>query len=108
MHLGAQRAVLLHGGHQRLDAHLGVGVEAEMVEVALLARQLQRLAAHVEEHDILARVAQVVLAHVLCNLAAHGRRDRSEERRVGKECVSKCRYRWLTTYTKKKKIKTNN
>src|SRR3546814_12409444 len=24
----------------------------------------------------------------------HGLRDRSEERRVGKECVSTCRYRW--------------
>src|SRR3546814_18941342 len=29
---------------------------------------------------------------------------RSEERRVGKECVSKCRSRW-STYTKKKKNK---
>src|SRR3546814_16879393 len=27
---------------------------------------------------------------------------RSEERRVGKECVSKCRYRWGATYKKKK------
>src|SRR3546814_4050744 len=27
--------------------------------------------------------------------AARGRRARSEERRVGKECVSTCRYRWL-------------
>src|SRR3546814_14393304 len=26
----------------------------------------------------------------------------SEERRVGKECVSKCRYRWSTDHTKKK------
>src|SRR3546814_14351342 len=29
---------------------------------------------------------------------------RSEERRVGKECVSTCRSRW-STYTKKKKVK---
>src|SRR3546814_16133068 len=27
---------------------------------------------------------------------AHRRRDRSEERRVGKECVSTFRYRWST------------
>src|SRR3546814_14737731 len=28
--------------------------------------------------------------------------ERSEERRVGKECVSKCRSRWLPEYSKKK------
>src|SRR3546814_16252946 len=31
-------------------------------------------------------------------------RDRSEERRVGNECVSKCRSRW-SAYNKKKKTK---
>src|SRR3546814_11301183 len=30
-------------------------------------------------------------------------RMRSEERRVGKECVSTCRYRWTTDHEKKKK-----
>src|SRR3546814_17617039 len=30
--------------------------------------------------------------------------DRSEERRVGKECVSTCRSRWLPYHEKKKKI----
>src|SRR3546814_14803819 len=34
-------------------------------------------------------------------------RDRSEERRVGKECVSTCRSRWSRYHTKTKK-KTNN
>src|SRR3546814_13533542 len=29
---------------------------------------------------------------------------RSEERRVGKECVSTCRYRWSTHHSKKTKI----
>src|SRR3546814_10981739 len=33
-----------------------------------------------------------------------GRAGRSEERRVGKECVSKCRSRWSTYHTKKKKL----
>src|SRR3546814_18316451 len=32
-----------------------------------------------------------------------GCRSRSEERRVGKECVSTCRYRWSTSNEKKKK-----
>src|SRR3546814_19508793 len=31
--------------------------------------------------------------------------DRSEERRVGKECVSKCRSRWSPYHYKKKKNK---
>src|SRR3546814_11353537 len=30
---------------------------------------------------------------------------RSEDRRVGKECVSTCRYRWSPYHLKKKKIK---
>src|SRR3546814_14798799 len=33
-------------------------------------------------------------------------RPRSEDRRVGKECVSACRYRWSTHNKKKKKAKT--
>src|SRR3546814_15252079 len=33
--------------------------------------------------------------------------ERSEERRVGKECVSTCRSRW-SPYHEKKKTKTNN
>src|SRR3546814_18836739 len=41
--------------------------------------------------------------------AAGGNRcaDRSEERRVGKECVSKCRSRW-SPYHSKKKTKQKN
>src|SRR3546814_13262501 len=34
------------------------------------------------------------------------RRGRSEERRVGKECVSTCSSRWLPNYQTKQKIKT--
>src|SRR3546814_17183184 len=37
---------------------------------------------------------------------AHGHRlegrDRSEQRRLGKECVSRCRSRWLRSHEKKK------
>src|SRR3546814_19785077 len=35
------------------------------------------------------------------------RPPRSEERRVGKECVSQCRSRWSTSNYKKKKLITN-
>src|SRR5216110_4110662 len=34
-------------------------------------------------------------------------RFRSEERRVGKECVSLCRFRWSPCHLKKKKIREN-
>src|SRR3546814_11112467 len=34
--------------------------------------------------------------------------NRSEERRVGKECVSTCRSRWSPYPSKKKKTRTNN
>src|SRR3546814_19435180 len=34
-----------------------------------------------------------------------GSRKRSEERSVGKECVSTCRLRWSTTHSKKKRYK---
>src|SRR5216110_2065765 len=40
-------------------------------------------------------------------LACGSRRDRSEERRVGKECVSLCRSRWSRSHQKKKKKKKN-
>src|SRR3546814_14783453 len=40
----------------------------------------------------------------------HGHRDRgrSEERRVGKECVSTCRSRWSQHHYKKKKRRTRH
>src|SRR3546814_18898407 len=37
--------------------------------------------------------------------SAFERLSRSEERRVGKECVSTCRYRWWRQPKKKKKVK---
>src|SRR3546814_17202213 len=36
----------------------------------------------------------------------HLRQTRSEERRVGKECVSKCRTRWSKKHEKKKRERT--
>src|SRR3546814_15446904 len=38
---------------------------------------------------------------------AHNISNRSEERRVGKECVSKCRSRWSADHKKKTKIYLN-
>src|SRR3546814_14163060 len=39
--------------------------------------------------------------------ARYARAERSEERRVGKECVSTCRSRWAPYHLKKKKIKVH-
>src|SRR3546814_10970437 len=40
------------------------------------------------------------------NISCHGRR--SAERRVGKECVSKCRSRWSPYHSKKKDSTSTN
>src|SRR3546814_11081279 len=39
---------------------------------------------------------------ILCSFFLLGQRQRSEERRVGKECVSTCRSRWSPYHYKKK------
>src|SRR3546814_16679620 len=48
----------------------------------------------------------LVLLHNALDIFDHDDRvvdeDRSEERRVGRECVSKCRTRWSTYHEKKK------
>src|SRR3546814_17193902 len=50
----------------------------------------------------LATYAKPIIAAV--NGVAHGAGARSEERRVGKECVSTCRSRWSQYHSKKKNI----
>src|SRR3546814_20013323 len=57
------------------------------------------------------RVRPVAVEHVLAHIEVEGREvdgaegvDRSEERRVGKECVSTCRSRWSPYHYKKKII----
>src|SRR3546814_20659968 len=62
--------------------------------------QLDHTTTHVGE-DV--RVQRGLVAQPLVQRLAG---DRSEERRVGKECVSKCRSRWTTEYQKNKKQKT--
>src|SRR3546814_11895315 len=62
--------------------------------------EIEALEAAVAEHPE-RREAQRVLAHELTALV-HGTDARSEERRVGKECVSTCRSRWSPYHYKKK------
>src|SRR3546814_15625417 len=49
---------------------------------------------------------QLEVGQHVARLANVARARRSEERRVGKECVSTCRYRW-SPYHYKKKIQNN-
>src|SRR3546814_11829124 len=49
--------------------------------------------------------ACAVFEQVKQQVEAQRRTARSEERRVGKECVSTCRSRWSTYHKKKKKYK---
>src|SRR3546814_12182476 len=66
-----------------------VGTQADQVEGAVLARH----AAHVWR---VPRILQVAFLRVRTQLATGVARLRSEERRVGKECVSTCISRWWT------------
>src|SRR3546814_17997047 len=42
------------------------------------------------------------VAEIEANFSENGQRWRSEKRRVGKECVRRCRYRWAPYHSKKK------
>src|SRR3546814_13678369 len=53
------------------------------------------------------RAGQIALTDIEARSDAHSAKLRSEERRVGKECVSTCRSRW-SPYHKKKHHKRNN
>src|SRR3546814_4214139 len=63
------------------SSDLVVGVGRIVAGAEVIGRHLPHIADHVIEA-------------VGIGLVAADRRDRSEERRVGKECVSTCRSRW--------------
>src|SRR3546814_17035865 len=65
------------------------------------------LAARRDTQDMLAELRQrhgpgAVVGPVPCQMAEQCQGARSEERRVGKECVSTCRSRWSPDHYKKK------
>src|SRR3546814_17288067 len=59
-------------------------------------------ARHLRQHVLHLAAEPVEFSEVL---AVKLQRQRSEERRVGKECVSTCRSRWSPDHEKKKKEK---
>ena len=79
-----------------------VGFDAEGQHIGLLPgggpQNMTSPVAYWHVSDIEAKLAEVTAAGATVNEPVHevggGRRVRSEERRVGKECVSLCRSRW--------------
>src|SRR3546814_13953429 len=94
------------------NLHLGTVTGREIVEQRLDQRG-QRGAVLVDRKRLgdgdLARPGQLVLdAAQPVRLARSDQAgDRSEERRVGKECVSTCRFRWSPYQSKKKRTTFN-
>src|SRR3546814_17340846 len=56
----------------------------------------------VRQHALREAVAEIRLAGAEPELLLHVGEQRSEERRVGKECVRTCSHRWAPKYSKKK------
>src|SRR3546814_12320644 len=54
----------------------------------------QELTQHEPRHNLLANVYRAIAAGEIYRTADLGPSERSEERRVGKGCVSTCRSRW--------------
>src|SRR3546814_16453064 len=80
-----------------VEIDAGIGLAADIAE--------QRGTADVAAIFVAGGRAAAVRLHIL--VARIDRQDetvgRSEERRVGKECVSTCRYRWSPSHKKKKR-----
>src|SRR3546814_13734777 len=80
--------------------------EAAMGELETIVRRLESGDVSLEESVALYERGHALRAHCEARLAAAQARIeqvRSEERRVGKECVSTCRSRWSPSNSKKNK-----
>src|SRR3546814_16395375 len=96
--IGAAGAALRAGAHD-LAVEIGNGLDAGPGQ----SRNLERRDVHREQR------AQFLVFRARIEVELAGPRlERSEERRVGKECVSTCRYRWSPKCKKKKKKKTSS
>src|SRR3546814_14732662 len=95
------------GGEQRREGEIGIEVAA--ADAALDADRLGALAAEAEAGGAVVEAPDRLGRREGAGLEALVGVDvgRSEERRVGKECVSTCRSRW-STYHKKNKRKNND
>src|SRR3546814_11677136 len=78
--------------------------ELREVDDDRLARPRRCAATPVKQHPPLGSL-EAAAAHVVAVILRLALAGRSEERRVGKECVSTCRSRWSPHHKKKKKNK---
>src|SRR3546814_15085035 len=89
-----------HGGEQRLgEGERGIGGERHMRERVVAGEHGHQPEGPAQRVDLQRPRAQRDRA------VARDEGKRSEERRVGKECVSTCRSRWWTCNYKKKTTK---
>src|SRR3546814_11987108 len=89
IHLGIRSECFSDGLHRLLVAR-GESAQRVLNAVAELARDILGNVDGVLRHEIDADALRADQAHDLLDLFS----ERSEERRVGKECVSTCRSRW--------------
>src|SRR3546814_13172642 len=89
----------------RRRLHDGTWVPLEVGHLQIPVKQYLRVVLR----GYIAGTLALVLWHVVYVMMAQGGLPaisaRSEERRVGKECVSTCRYRWSPYHKKKKHTK---
>src|SRR3546814_20583271 len=71
---------------RHLEPFIGIGA-ADALDLVELRRA-------VFQRDAAAQAVDDLLGHRLLALGRAHAADRSEERRVGKECVSQCSFRW--------------
>src|SRR3546814_15841416 len=89
---------------EALDGDLAIDPRHHLLPVARITGALHRDQVAVED----AVVAHRVALHPQQVVGPVGEQRRSEEHRVGKECVSTCRSRWSTYDEKKNKRKSRD
>src|SRR3546814_15293484 len=96
-----------HGGTPELGRQVGVRGDAEGDAARSLDERL-RLAAAIAIVDLHPSDGDVIFADLRIGDLDVGADMRSEERRVGKECVSTCRSRWSPSHATKKHTNNKN
>src|SRR3546814_12122446 len=83
-----------------LEAAASLGVPVVLMHMLGEPRSMQQSPRY---DDVVAEMHRFLAERIFAAEMAGIAKKRSEERRVGKECVSKCRSRWSPYHYKKKK-----
>src|SRR3546814_15806442 len=92
---------------KRCELRLDVGLRAHRLELAgdvVLAAGVGDVIECAARDELVDRTGTRLHVGGLVLGTLDGHADRSEERRVGKECVCTCRYRWSPDHSKKNKL----